>query len=246
MVFSFLRKYRERKQERRGKIIETQARSEPVENDMAWFFPPCDVHDHSVWDRYWQDQLSHGLSPPWFDMFCDDTHLIECLIRRGAKELLCAGNGISQEPRALAAAGFEVTAIDMSPVAADIAQTWHFSSKELDTFCHKEQRAPGGTATFVVGDILNRSECPGPFDAIIERRTLQLFPEEERGVALDALALRLKPEGMFLSHCHDGAWKPPSKPVHQVEHVFRGRGWSIVRRPPDHHGRTAWLTMSTG
>ena len=246
MIFSFLRKWRARKQEVRTEIVATIGSRPEQADDMAWFFPPCSVHDHSVWNRYWQDQLSHGLSPPLFDMFCDDTHLIECLIKRDAKTLLCAGNGISQEPRALAAAGFEVTAMDLSPVALEIAQAWQFSSNELDRFCRKEQQEPGGTAKFVIGDILDRSACPGPFDAIIERCTLQVFPEEERGLALDALASRLKPEGLFLSHCHDGAWKPPSGPVHQVEHVFRDRGWPIVGKPPDHPGRAAWLTMSTG
>jgi hypothetical protein len=105
---------------------------------------------------------------------------------------------------------------------------------------------PGGTVKFVVGDILDRSVCPGPFDAIIERRTLQLFPEEERGLALDALASRLQAGGLLLSHCHDGGWKPPNKPVHKVEQGFRDRGWSVSWKPPDHAGRVAWLVMSTG
>ena len=70
---------------------------------------------------------------------------------------------------------------------------------------------------FVIGDILDSSVCSGPLDAIIERCTLQLFPPEERGIALDTLASRLTPDGLFLSHCHDGGWKPPDKPVDQVE-----------------------------
>lgn len=214
---------------------------------MAWFFPPCDVHDYAVWDRYWQDQVTHGLTPPLFDMFCHDAPLIRCLIGRGTKTLLCAGNGISQEPRALAAAGFEVIAMDLSPTAVHLAETWQFTSKELDRFCPNEQRAPGGTARFVTGDILDRSVCPGPFDAIIERRTLQLFPSEERGIALDVLASRLQPDGLLLSHCHDGGWKPPAKPVHQVEQFFRDRGWFISwNEPPNCARRVAWLEMSTG
>lgn len=155
MEFSFFRRWREKR--RTGIAVTVRAQPESPDDDMAWFFPPCDVHDYAVWDRYWQDQVTHGLTPPLFDIFCDDAPLIQCLIRRGAKTLLCAGNGISQEPRALAAAGFEVIAMDLSPTAVHLAETWQFSSQELDRFCPKEQRAPGGTARFVIGDIL------GPF-----------------------------------------------------------------------------------
>jgi len=181
-------------------------------------------------------------------MFCHDAPLTQCLIERGARTVLCAGNGMSQEPRALAAAGFEVTAMDLSPTAVHLAETWRFDPKELDRFCTAEQRAPGGSAKFVIGDILDRSVCPGPCDAIIERRTLQLFPEQERGAALDVLASRLQPQGLFLSHCHDGGWKPPDKPVHQVERFFRDRGWFISSwcDSLNHDGRMAWLEMSTG
>jgi hypothetical protein len=244
MVFSFFRKWREK--ELTGIVTTGKAQPEPPDDDMDWLFPPCDVRDHVVWDHYWQDQIAHGLSPPLFDMFCDDAPLIQCLIKRRAKTLLCAGNGISQEPRALAAAGFEVIAMDLSPAAVHLADIWQFSSKELDRFCTKEQRAQGGTVKFAVGDILDRSVCPGPFDAIIERRTLQLFREEERNLAVDALASRLQANGLFLSHCHDGTWKPPNEPVHQVEQVFRDRGWSVTWKSPDYTGRVVWLQMSTG
>jgi hypothetical protein len=90
--------------------------------------------------------------------------------------------------------------------------------------------------------------CLGPFDAIIVRRTLQLFPEQERGVALDVLASRLQPNGLFLIHCHVGTWKPPDEPVHQVERFFRDRGWFISRWGDslNHAGCMAWLVMSTG
>ena len=245
-MFSFFRK-RRKKDHTDTVASDRTLPAESQDDEMAWFFPPCDVHDYTLWDRYWQDQVTHGLTPPLFDMFCDDGPLIECLIRRSAKTLLCAGNGISQEPRALAAAGFKVIAMDLSPTATHLAQRWQFSSKELDRFCPEGQRAPGGTATFVIGDILDSSICSGPFDAIIERRMLQLFPTEERGIALDKLASRLTPDGLFLSHCHDGRWKPPDEPVHQVETFFRDRGWTICRgERPNQTGRFAWLEMSTG
>jgi SAM-dependent methyltransferase len=214
---------------------------------MAWL-PPRDVHDGAAWDRYWQHDAEEGLSPLWGDLFCRNGPLIRCLNERGARTVLCAGNGVSQEPRGLAAAGFEVTAMDLSPVALQLAETWQLSPEELDRLCPGELRANGGSVKFVAGDILDRSVCPGPFDAIVERRMLQLFPEAERGAALDGLASRLQPSGLFLSHCHDGRSRPPNKPVHHVERFFRERGWVISesREKGDRQGRMAWLFISTG
>ena len=218
------------------------------DDDMDRVYPPRDVHDSVAWDRYWQYEDDEGLTPALYDMFCRDGPLIQCLNGRGAKTVLCAGNGMSHEPRALAAAGFEVTAMDLSPVALQLADKWELSPEDLDFFYPRAFRANGGTTKFVVGDILDRLVCPGPFDAIIERCMLQLFPEAERGGALDALASRLQPDGLFLSHCHDGRCRPPRKPIHYVERFFRERGWVISqsRHSGDPQGRIAWLFTSTG
>lgn len=85
------------------------------DDDLAWLFPPTSTSDPSAWDHYWNAQVAHGLGPPLFDMFCDDTLLVETMRRHGMTRALCAGNGISQEPRALAEAGLQVTALDLSP-----------------------------------------------------------------------------------------------------------------------------------
>jgi hypothetical protein len=219
-------------------------------DDMEWFFPPCNVRDVSAWNKYWSDQAQHRLAPPLFDMFCDDEQLIEAMQSRGVKTVLCAGNGISQEPRALAAAGFKVTAMDLSPAATYLAELWQFTPDELDRFCRKEQRRAGGSATFVTGSIFDPAVCPGPFDVIIERRMLQLSPEEERGNALEALTARLSVDGLFLSHCHDGGWRPPAEPVHLVERCLRERNWPIAKvgwkERFAYRGRVAWLQMTTG
>ncbi len=115
--------------------------------DDSWFFPPEDVHDRAAWDRYWQNQVSHGLTPPLFDMHCQDAPLIECLRKRGSRTVLCAGNGISQEPRALAATGFDVTAIDLSALAIHLAQSWELDPEELDQFCRTEHLKSGGSTS---------------------------------------------------------------------------------------------------
>jgi hypothetical protein len=50
----------------------------------------------------------------------------------GLRTVLCAGNGISPEPRALAAAGFDVTALDFSPAATRLAS---IRPEQSDVFC---------------------------------------------------------------------------------------------------------------
>ena len=206
------------------------------------------MHDFEAWDRYWNDQIDHDFGPPIFDLFCDDRLLVDVIHKNGMKTVLCVGSGISQEPRALAQAGLRVTALDFSPVALQLAQEFKFDSKALEFFIEEQQRQPEGRVDFIVGDLRDTKICPGPFDVIIERRTLQLFPEGERNVALAALTDRLTSEGIFLSHCHDNRWKPPGKPFHATEAWFRTNGWTIWRgeSKPKPNGRIAWIFVSTG
>ena len=125
-------------------------------------------------------------------------------------------------------------------IGGHLTEAWQFSSEELDRFCTKEQRAPGGSVRFVIGDVLDRSVCPGPFDAIIERRMLQLFPEQEQGVALDALASRLTADGLLVSHRQNQllAWQA-------IVRIFTDHGWTIFQKP-DQGGRGVALISSTG
>lgn len=218
------------------------------DEELAWLCPPSDPLDVAAWDRYWIDQVSHGLGPPLFDMFCDDRQLVRVMNAERMKRVLCAGNGISQEPRALAQAGFAVVALDLSPQAVDIARGFEFRTEAFEHFCESEMRQPGGHVDFVVGDFLDHNVCPGPFDVIIERRTAQIFFTHDIGAVLRALAKRLGQGGIFLSHCHDGAWKPPAAPRHFTTSWFQENRWTIWnggpgRKPP---GRVAWLFTSTG
>jgi SAM-dependent methyltransferase len=219
-----------------------------LEDELRWLHPPDSVHDPAAWDTYWNDQVSHGLNPQIFDMFVDDGGLIACMTARGFRSVLCAGNGISQEPRALAMAGFDVTALDFSPVAAQLAQSAQPGPDHLGVFTDGEPSRPRGTVEYVTGDLLDAAVCPGPFDAIIERRTVQLFRAQEFGNAMKALAARLRPDGIFVSHCHDGGWRPGAPRVHKSETWFREQGWPIVHGNLGDapHGRVASLFLSTG
>jgi hypothetical protein len=119
--------------------------------------------------------------------------------------------------------GFDVTALDLSLRATEFGRTLEFVS---DLRMH---RSEGGSAaavspatlTYIAGDLLDPAVCPGPFDCIIERRTVQLLPDRE--FALDRLAARLAPKGLLISHVHDGAWRPGASREHFAE------DWALKR-----------------
>lgn len=226
----------------------TMTAAKEEDDELEWLRPPSSTSDPEAWDRYWNDQVTHGLTPPLYDMFCDDTELVGFMARHGLTRVLCAGSGISQEPRILAEAGLRVVALDISPTALRLAQAWSPRPGESAHIVEPTLLRPGGSVEYVVGSMLDASLCPGPFDLVIERRTLQIFAPEERGRALEALAARLTERGVFLSHCHDGAWRPPARPFHATESLFRGAGWPILRHAPlgDLERRSAWLVGSTG
>ncbi len=216
--------------------------------ELAWLRPPSDPLDDTAWDRYWIEHVKHGLGPPIFDMFCDDRNLVAVMNAEGMQTVLCAGNGISQEPRVLAEAGFRVVALDLSPQAVEIARTFEFPAEAFEYFCESGMRRPEGHVKFVVGDILDPDVCPGPFDVIIERRTAQNYFPHNIGVILGALVKRLGHEGIFFSHCHDRTCGPQVTPRHYTKPWFKENRWKIWdggpgRKPP---GRVAWLFTSTG
>jgi hypothetical protein len=218
------------------------------DEELRWLYPPENPEDAGAWDRYWTNQVSNGLGPALFDMFCHDHELIRIMNNEGMSRILCAGNGISQEPRGLAAAGFEVVALDLSPRALEIARTAELPTEDLEHFCNPAMLRPGGHVDFVVGDIRDSAVCPGPFDVIIERRTAQLYANRAIAALLNKLEERLDSNGILFSHCHDGAWKPPARRRHFTESWFEKNGWTIWSGDSENKpsGRVAWLFTSTG
>lgn len=216
--------------------------------DLEWVNPPEDPLDFATWDRYWIDNIRHGFGPPIFDMFCNDRSLVEVMNSEGMKTVLCAGNGISQEPKALARAGFEVVALDLSPQAIEIARQFEFPDKALDRFLGPGMGRAGGHVDYVVGDFLDLAVSPGPFDVIIERCTAQLYFERGLDSVMEALAGRLNKNGILFSHSHDGGWEPPAEPRHYTRPWLQQNQWTIwcggVGSKPA--GRVAWLFTSTG
>ena len=232
---------------------------------------PMETKDTGFWDEWWRDRLAAGTS----DMFpgCrqaplvrvgspvrnlndlgqdNDDLLAAVMAEYGLRTVLCAGNGISQEPRSLAAAGFDVTALDISPVAVAFAEACPNDSRAR-SLCSPQIHRPGGRVEFVVGDLLDTTVRPGPFDVIIERRAVQWFGEHERAAALSALSGRLSEVGIFLSLCLDDAFpldlgwsQHESGRFHASESWFRGHGWTIWDgvQSSTLAGRVAWLVRS--
>jgi methyltransferase family protein len=230
--------------------LDFPAEAKRAENrDTDWLFPPKNLLDVSAWDRFWTEQVRHGLGPPMFDFLHNDAYLVGMLWLEGMTSILCAGNGISQGPRALAQAGFNVVALDLSPRATEIAQAFDFSDETFSHFCSPNQRrCNGGRIQFVTGNILDPAICPGPFDVVIERCTAQLYLNQDIGGIMVALSRRLGPEGIFVSHCHSGSWKPPAERPYFTRPWFQQNQWTIWnggpgRKPP---GRVACLSTSTG
>ena len=219
-----------------------------VDDDLSWLHPPANPLDVAAWDQFWIDHVTHGIGPPFFDMFCDDSMLLRIMNLEGMKTILCAGNGISQEPKALAAAGMDVVALDISRQALEIAEGYQFSPTAISHYYETQLQKPGGKVEFAAGNILDPGTCHGPFDVIIERLTAQNYYRHDLNTFMTLLSQRLSENGIFLSHCHDGAWRPPAKRRHFTESWFQAGGWPIWNGHPGRKpvGRVAWLETTTG
>lgn len=243
--------------------------------------PPRDPHDRGAWDEYWKNQLKVGaLEQGISDQMSSDTALPGLLAGRGARTILCAGNGLSMEAISLALLGFDVTALDISTVPAvvfaallrdeehplrriarfrlrdDGSVTFDAGGSidpELYPPMHGSADYPvrdGGSLSFVSGDLTDPEVCPGPFDVVIERRTLQLFPEAEQLAMLDRLVARLSDRAVFVSQEHRGSWKPDDDRTHYAKAWLATRGFVMhpdtVARQSGVAARLACLTFSTG
>lgn len=233
---------------------------------------PDNVHDKAGWDTYWRNQMKYGALQQGFDdMMSSDPSLVELLDRRGVRTVLCAGIGLSGEALSLALHGFDVTALDISELPFALVHR-NLSSGPLhllpgfeindDVFvmpeltdqaqCPPIHRSPsrptraGGSLRLAIGDIVDPVVCPGPFDAIIERRAIQLFPDAEREPALERLAARLAPRALFLSHEHNGRARPDDTRGHYATAWIRANGFVVDATSDPAADRLAQLRYSTG
>ena len=198
---------------------------------FAWMFSPRDVHNPAAWDDYWTAHSEHHFAITGsFDVIADVPVTAAALRANGLSTVLCAGGAISVESAKLADAGFDVTVLDLSPNGIRLS---------------KQRFGVRPRLRFVVGDLRDPAICPGPFGAIIERRTLQLIPESERPAALAALAGRLADPGLLITHRHDGN-AAPGRAVHTSRAWFAEQGWPVWQPGQAITERCVRLVTSTG
>jgi hypothetical protein len=204
-----------------------------------WVTPqaPSDPRDAAGWDSYWSQELSSGGRFTAFnDQFGADPGLPDLIRARGCKTILCVGNGLSSQAAVLAGQGFEVTALDLSPLATQTAVSFRGSaSSGVDP-------PEGDLLKFVCGDLFDPLACPGPFDVVLERRTLQLYGTEDRALGLERLVARLAPRGLFVSRVHMGLWRPGESREHFAKPWLDGHGFS----PDPDATRSYRLSVSSG
>jgi hypothetical protein len=207
------------------------------------------------------------------DMMSSDRRLLKVLSQRQVRTVLCVGNGLSSEATALALHGFDVTALDISAIpeqffdgilandahrlrgipgtTVETGKTLRFGvSDALDSdFCppiHRDSDMPprgGGALRHVTADLMDESSCSGPYDCVIERRTVQLFAEAERPTVLDRLTARLQTPGLLVSHHHNGAWRPGQSRSHWAATLIGDRGFT---REPESASKLAHLIYTSG
>ena len=180
--------------------------------------------DADGWDLFWKYIISNNqfyYNDFFCSMFSDYNSLASLFKKHGYKTILCAGNGISLEPYFFAYEGFAVTALDISSEAnkflanfpltlLDVKIFYDLKTSELEEWRDREfseaeiQRI--NSVNLVTGDIFNSECCPGQFDVIITRKTLQCFwgkSGEKTFEGMQELLARLSPHGLLYVHTHN-------------------------------------------
>jgi len=153
--------------------------------------------------------------------------------------------------RAFCAAGFAVTGLDISRVALAYARRGESWEAFRTHFLGDVEERPGGTCAFVEGDLFDSAVCPGPYDIVMCRNTIQYFQHDGRlEAALASLVRRLTPTGILLIGTYGAV---PAFDV--IDDWLSLNGFQLVRggaagpeamfpKPP--YRRVAWTLCSTG
>jgi hypothetical protein len=94
-------------------------------------------------------------------------------------------------------------------VCKDIFSQLDDKNTIFESYYDKSLFKQGGSVEFLEGNIFDLNDCPGPYDIIIERRTIQGFLEpQDRDKAVKCLVKRLAKKGILFSHYHDSRGDP--------------------------------------
>ncbi len=147
--------------------------------------------------HFWNTRYESGQTP--WDLGGVPKALQEYLRKAKGGRALVPGCGSAHEIPALAAAGYEVTAVDFSPVAVARA---------------RERVGPGLAAGLIEGDFFTHPLAPASYDLIYERTFLCAIPPERRAEYRDRVATLLKPGGAFIGYFYYQKTDPKDGPPH--------------------------------
>jgi SAM-dependent methyltransferase len=146
--------------------------------------------DATGWfERLYQRAAGDWDRVPWVDLR-PNPYLVAWLRTFGhaptRKRCLVVGCGLGDDAEALASAGFDVTAFDISPTAIDAARA----------------RFPRSGVDYVVADVLQPPPAwTAAFDLIFEAFTLQALPPAPRHSAMRAIVRLVTPSGRVFVVC---------------------------------------------
>jgi cyclopropane fatty-acyl-phospholipid synthase-like methyltransferase len=130
--------------------------------------------------------------------------------------VLDVGCGTGENALYLAGLGFEVTGIDIVPVAVKKALS---KAKERSL-----------AAAFLVWDVLNLQELHGSFKTVIDSGFFHALPDKKRPLFTKSLASVLDSGGTYFMMCfseHEpGSWGPKRVTQAEIRETFR-QGWVI-------------------
>ncbi|MFN2190006.1 MAG: hypothetical protein ACK2T3_14675 [Candidatus Promineifilaceae bacterium] len=133
--------------------------------------------------------------------------------------VLCVGSGLTLDPQRLAGSGLEVDAMDFSKFAMDVMREIDLTDEFLDRICEDELRKEGGICRFVEGNLFDHSVCPGPYDVVLERSTVQTLGSRRRE-GVQSLQGRVSKDGYLISQWHN---------VPEAGEWLRNLGYGVVR-----------------
>lgn len=175
-----------------------------MKNDTFYEGKQMQAHNKATeWfdDLYAKNKETQG-NIPWAKMVVNPVlskYLTESTTRKG--KALVIGCGLGDDAQALALAGYDVLAIDVSQTALDLA----------------EERFPSSNIVFEKQDIFDMPEkYQTHFDFVFEAFTIQSVPVEFREKMIQAISNVIAIEGKLLLVAH------------KKEREFQGPPWPLV------------------
>jgi len=135
--------------------------------------------------------------------------------------VLDSGCGSGENALFLASLGHEVTGVDFSPLAIDIAR--------------RKAAAAGSTASFQVHDVLELGSLGRAFATVIDSGVFHVFEDADRARYVESLRAVLGPGAQLLLLCFSDAQPGADGPRRVSEDELRGAfadGWTVASIEP--------------